>query len=72
MKDNITEIDVGYGLGYYAIAFAQKGFQVFAFDPSDQYMDINRRKKGNILHSGVASQLVKHVLLNTAFGKQNL
>jgi SAM-dependent methyltransferase len=33
-------LDVGCGLGYHATAFAQKGFQVFAFDPGDKYLEI--------------------------------
>jgi SAM-dependent methyltransferase len=31
-------MDIGCGLGYHAIAFAQKGFRVFAFDPGDKYL----------------------------------
>ena len=33
-------LDIGCGLGYHATAFAQKGFQVFAFDPGDKYLEI--------------------------------
>ncbi|WP_363321045.1 class I SAM-dependent methyltransferase [Desulfobacula sp.] len=33
-------MDIGCGLGYHATAFAQKGFQVFAFDPGDKYLEI--------------------------------
>ena len=36
-------LDIGCGLGYHATAFAQKGFQVFAFDPGDKYLEIARR-----------------------------
>lgn len=42
-------MDIGCGLGYHATAFAQKGFQVFAFDPGDRYLEIARNyiaKKG--------------------------
>jgi SAM-dependent methyltransferase len=33
-------LDIGCGLGYHATAFAQKGFQVFAFDPGNKYLEI--------------------------------
>lgn len=33
-------LDIGCGLGYHATTFAQKGFQVFAFDPGDKYLEI--------------------------------
>jgi|UPI0004007B14 SAM-dependent methyltransferase len=33
-------LDIGCGLGYHATAFAQRGFQVFAFDPGDKYLEI--------------------------------
>lgn len=33
-------LDIGCGLGYHATAFAQKGFQVFAFDPGSKYLEI--------------------------------
>jgi SAM-dependent methyltransferase len=33
-------LDIGCGLGYHATAFAQKGFQVFAFDPGRKYLEI--------------------------------
>ena len=36
-------LDIGCGLGYHAIAFAQKGFQVSAFDPGSTYLEIARR-----------------------------
>ena len=36
-------LDIGCGLGYHAIAFAKKGFQVFAFDPGDKYIEIARK-----------------------------
>ncbi|WP_022664263.1 class I SAM-dependent methyltransferase [Desulfospira joergensenii] len=35
-------LDIGCGLGYHASAFAQKGFQVLAFDPGDRYLEIAR------------------------------
>lgn len=35
-------LDIGCGLGYHAVAFAQKGYQVFAFDPGDKYLAIAR------------------------------
>ncbi len=43
-------LDVGCGLGYHATAFAQKGFQVFAFDPGDKYLEI---AQSNIAKEGV-------------------
>lgn len=33
-------LDIGCGLGYHATAFAHKGFQVFAFDPGEKYLEI--------------------------------
>ena len=35
-------LDIGCGLGYHAIAFAQKGFGIYAFDPGDKYLEIAR------------------------------
>lgn len=35
-------IDIGCGLGYQAIAFARRGFRVFALDPGDKYLEIAR------------------------------
>jgi SAM-dependent methyltransferase len=33
-------LDIGCGLGYHAISFARRGFEVFAFDPGNRYIDI--------------------------------
>jgi 2-polyprenyl-3-methyl-5-hydroxy-6-metoxy-1,4-benzoquinol methylase len=79
-------VDIGCGLGYHAIAFAQKGFQVLAFDPGDKYLEIakdsatrqristdrSRHKKERILLSGVASLINKCIFLKIAFGEKNL
>ncbi|MCG8636909.1 MAG: class I SAM-dependent methyltransferase [Desulfobacterales bacterium] len=43
-------LDVGCGLGHHAIAFAKRGFRVFAFDPGDRYVGIARE---NITGSGL-------------------
>lgn len=43
-------LDIGCGLGYHAIAFAQKGFQVSAFDPGSKYLEI---AQSNINKEGV-------------------
>ena len=43
-------MDIGCGLGYHATAFAQEGYQVFAFDPGDKYIEI---AKSNIAKEGV-------------------
>lgn len=46
-------LDIGCGLGYHATAFAQKGFQVVAFDPGEKYLEIARnhiaRKRGDVI-----------------------
>ncbi len=46
-------LDIGCGLGYHAKAFAQKGFQVFAFDPGDKYLEIAKSniamEEGNVI-----------------------
>ena len=42
-------LDIGCGLGYHAIAFAAKGFRVFAFDPGDKYLEMAR---GHIAKEG--------------------
>jgi SAM-dependent methyltransferase len=42
-------IDMGCGLGYHAMAFAKRGFRVFAFDPGDKYLEIAR---GNAASAG--------------------
>jgi SAM-dependent methyltransferase len=43
-------LDIGCGLGYHATAFAQKGFQVLAFDPGDKYLE---RAQSHALGCGV-------------------
>ena len=35
-------VDIGCGLGYHAMAFANQGFHVLAFDPGDKYVNIAR------------------------------
>jgi SAM-dependent methyltransferase len=40
-------LDIGCGLGYHAIDFAKKGFQVFAFDPGDKYIEIAKNNNIN-------------------------
>lgn len=42
-------IDIGCGLGYHALAFAKRGFRVFAFDPGDKYLE---RARGNFASAG--------------------
>jgi 2-polyprenyl-3-methyl-5-hydroxy-6-metoxy-1,4-benzoquinol methylase len=49
MVDRILEIsgitppgeilDIGCGLGYHSMAFAESGFHVFAFDPGEKYLE---------------------------------
>ena len=33
-------VDIGCGLGYHAMAFANRGFRVLGFDPGDRYVNI--------------------------------
>ncbi len=49
-------VDIGCGLGYHAIAFAQNGFQVLAFDPGDKYLEM---AKSHTLDYGVDVVLKK-------------
>jgi len=49
-------VDIGCGLGYHSIAFAQKGFQVLAFDPGDKYLEI---AKDSATRKGIDISLTK-------------
>jgi SAM-dependent methyltransferase len=41
-------LDIGCGLGYHAASFAGHGFEVFAFDPGERYLEIARRQTARI------------------------
>lgn len=44
-------VDIGCGLGYHAMAFANRGFHVLAFDPGNKYVNIARK---NVTCAGAA------------------
>jgi SAM-dependent methyltransferase len=49
LKPSSAILDIGCGLGYHAISFARRGFNVKAFDPGDRYVEIankNAQKLG--------------------------
>jgi len=37
-------LDIGCGLGYHAVAFARRGFDVKAFDPGERYLALARKQ----------------------------
>jgi SAM-dependent methyltransferase len=47
-------VDIGCGLGYHAVALAQRGYRVLAFDPGEKYLAIARE---NIATAGVEVEI---------------
>ncbi len=41
-------VDIGCGLGYHAMSFAKRGFNGFAFDPGDKYVNIARENAASL------------------------